>query len=49
MKAIVERFFEALLHIPPEQFTTILDCVMWALKHELVQTSETGLDTLLSI
>ena len=49
IKAIVDRFFDSLFNIPADQFKTIIDCVIWAFKHEQVTTSEIGLDSLLSI
>jgi len=47
--AITEHCFQALFNIPPEQFKTVIDCIVWAIKHELPAIFDSGLDALLMI
>jgi len=38
-----------LFNVPAEQFKTVVDCVVWAFKHDLPTIFEMGLDTLIVI
>ena len=49
LKSVVDTCFQALLNIPKEQLETIINCVIWSIKHELSSIYEVGLDSLLSL
>ena len=46
VRTMVKECFEVFFKIPPDVFKTIIDCVIWAIKHELPSTYEVGLETL---
>ena len=49
LKAVINSAFESLFSIPADQFKTIINCVIWAFKHDLSMLYELGLDILLII
>lgn len=49
IQSLVKNAFPVFLNIPAEIFKTIIDCVIWAFKHELPLISEIGLKTLNTI
>jgi Importin beta-related nuclear transport receptor len=49
LNSIANHCFQALFNIPPEQFKTVIDCVLWAIKHELPAIFEVGLNALETI
>lgn len=46
VQTMVKNCFQVFFQIPPDTFKTIIDCVIWAIKHELPNIYEIGLDTL---
>lgn len=46
VQAMVKECFEVFFNIPTEVFKTVIDCVVWAIKHDLPAIYEIGLDTL---
>jgi len=44
--AIANNCFQALFNIPPDQFKTVIDCIVWAIKHELPSIFDSGLEAL---
>lgn len=49
LRAVINHAFESLFSVPAEQFKTIINCVIWAFKHDLSALYELGLDILLVI
>lgn len=49
LKNVIENCFQQLLSIPKEQLTTVIDCVIWSIKHELGNFYEVGLESLLAL
>lgn len=49
IQSMVQNCFEVFLRIPADLFKTIIDCVIWAIKHELCSIYEIGLETLNAI
>lgn len=49
IQSLVKNAFPVFLNIPAEIFKTIIDCVIWAFKHDLPLISEIGLRTLNTI
>jgi exportin-1 len=49
LQSIATNCFEAFLSIPADIFKTIVDCMLWAMKHETPIIHELGLETLLSL
>eukprot|EP00330_Aristerostoma_sp_ATCC50986_P007159 CAMPEP_0114583198 /NCGR_PEP_ID=MMETSP0125-20121206/6998_1 /TAXON_ID=485358 ORGANISM="Aristerostoma sp., Strain ATCC 50986" /NCGR_SAMPLE_ID=MMETSP0125 /ASSEMBLY_ACC=CAM_ASM_000245 /LENGTH=386 /DNA_ID=CAMNT_0001776549 /DNA_START=1770 /DNA_END=2931 /DNA_ORIENTATION=- len=47
--AITNHCFGALFKIPPQQFKNVIDCVIWAIKHELPLIFEVGLEAMITI
>jgi len=47
LKSVINNSFTALFNIPAEQFKTVIDCVVWAFKHDLPAICELGLETLI--
>ena len=45
LRSAVNNSFEFLINIEPAQFKVILDCLVWAFKHELSNIYEIGLET----
>jgi len=43
---ITENCFQALFNIPAEQFKTVIDCIVWAIKHDLPSIFDSGLEAL---
>lgn len=46
LKTVVEKCFQALLNIPQEQLETVINCMIWSIKHELGSIYEVGLESL---
>ena len=46
VQAMVKECFEVFFKIPADLFKTVIDCVIWAMKHDLASIYEIGLDTL---
>ena len=46
LRAAVKNSFEYLIAIEDEQFKIVIDCIVWAIKHELSNLYEIGLETL---
>ena len=49
IQAMVNRCFQVFFAVKEEQFKTVIDCVVWAIKHELPTIYEIGLSTLVCI
>lgn len=49
LKNVIESCFQELLGILQEQLTTVIDCVIWSIKHELGNYYELGLEALLAL
>ena len=49
LKSTVEKCFEALLSIPAEQLETIINCMVWSIRHQLISDYEVGLESLLAL
>lgn len=49
LKAVVETCFMALLSVPKEQLETVINCMIWSIKHELTSIYEVGLESLLAL
>ena len=46
LQAIVKNCFEIFFSVEEEQFKTIINCVIWAMKHDLPALYEIGLETM---
>jgi len=46
LKAVINNAFNVLFSIPAQQFKTMIDCVIWAIKHELPAIYDIGLEVL---
>lgn len=46
LKSIIKYNFEQLYNMPEDKFHTIMDCIVWSIKHELNTFSDLGLDLL---
>lgn len=49
LKTVVETCFQALLSVPKEQLETVINCMIWSIKHELSNIYEVGLESLLAL
>ena len=49
IQAMVNRCFQVFFSVEESQFKTVIDCVIWAIKHELPTIYEIGLSTLVCI
>jgi exportin-1 len=49
IQAMVNRCFQVFFSVQEEQFKTVINCVIWAIKHELPTIYEIGLSTLVCI
>lgn len=49
LKAVINHAFAVLFSCPPDQFQTMFNCVIWAMKHELPNIFDIGLDVILTI
>jgi exportin-1 len=49
LQSIASNCFEAFLSIPADVFKTIVDCIIWAMKHETPNIHELGLETLITL
>lgn len=49
LKSVVETCFMALLSVPKEQLETVINCMIWSIKHELSSIYEVGLESLLAL
>lgn len=49
LKSTVDKCFESLLSIPPEQLETIINCMVWSIRHQLISDYEVGLESLLAL
>ena len=49
LQAMVNRCFQVFFAVEEDQFKIVINCVIWAIKHELTSLYEIGLDTLLCI
>ena len=49
VRSLVKNCFEVFFKIPADLFKTIIDCVIWAIKHELGSIYEIGLETMNAI
>jgi len=46
LKSIIKYNFQQLYNMPEDKFHTIMNCVVWSIKHELNTFSDLGLDLL---
>jgi exportin-1 len=46
LKSIVKYNFQQLYNMPEDKFHTIMNCIVWSIKHELSTFSDLGLDLL---
>lgn len=46
LKSIIKYNFEQLYNMPEDKFHTIMDCIVWSIKHELNTFSDLGLELL---
>lgn len=46
LQAIANNCFEVFLLLPADTFKTVIDCVLWAIKHQLQNHYDIGLETL---
>ena len=49
VQAMVSKCFQVFFNVEQEQFKTVINCVIWAIKHELPALYGIGLDTLTCI
>ena len=49
LQAMVNRCFQVFFAVKEDQFKTVINCVVWAIKHELPTIYEIGLSTLVCI
>ena len=49
IQTMVKNCFDVFTNIPEDNFKVILDCVVWAMKHDAPDQSQTGTKTLLVI
>lgn len=49
VQAMVSKCFQVFFNVEQEQFKTVINCVIWAIKHELPALYNIGLDTLICI
>lgn len=49
LKTVVEKCFQALLNIPQEQLETVINCMIWSIKHDLASIYEVGLESLYAL
>jgi exportin-1 len=49
IQSMAKNCFEVFLNLESQQFQTIIDCVIWAMKHDEPKIQNIGLETLLAV